>query len=241
MKTRILYLSFLALLVSKSVYAVDLTAQPFGKVNAVISSKEPNILHVKNDKITNLTAKVGAIVEDEAASDGSIIFSSLESKPFSILIETEKGYNFTLNAVPKKDISSSSVVIHNLKDKGNSINENVLNGNGWYKSYSGVIAKVFTDLINNRIPDGFVDTRNRDYDIPRELNSFFKVRKTNAWVGNGMRVVRLDITNISSNSIELNERNFWTDGVMAITFYPKVFKLPAGTRVFAYVMLKEVE
>lgn len=241
MKTKLLSLSALALLVSQAVYAVDLTAQPFGTVNANVSSKEPNIVHVKNDRITHLTAKAGAIIEDEATSDGSVAFSTLEKKPFSILIETEKGYNFTLNAVPKKEISSSSVVIHNLKDKGNELSQEVLNGKGWYNSYSGVIAKVFTDLINGRVPDGFVDTRNRDYDVPRELNGIFKVRKTEAWVGNGMRVVKLDITNVSMNEVELNERNFWTKGVMAMTFYPKVFKLPVNTRVFAYVMLKEVE
>lgn len=240
MKTKFLSLSALALLVSQA-YAVDLTAQPFGTVNANVSSKEPNIVHVKNDEITHLTAKVGAILEDEATGDGSVAFSTSEKKPFSILIETKKGYNFTLNAVPKSDISASSIVIHNLKDKGNEISEEVLNGNGWYKTYSGVIAKVFTDLINGRVPDGFVDTRNRDYDVPRELDGIFKVRKTDAWVGNGMRVVKLDITNVSSQEVELNERNFWTKGVMAINFYPKVFKLPVNTRVFAYVMLKEVE
>lgn len=241
MKTKLFSLSIIALLISQSLYAVDLTAQPFDTVNANVSSKEPNIIHVKNDRITHLTSKVGAIIEDEATSDGSVAFSTLEKKPFSILIETEKGYNFTLNAVPKSDMSSSSIVIHNLKDKGNEVSQDVLDGKGWYKTYSGVIAKIFTDLINGRVPDGFVDTRNRDYDVPRELNGIFNVRKTDAWVGNGMRVVKLDITNVSVNEIELNERNFWTKGVMAMTFYPNVSKLPVNTRVFAYVMLKEVE
>lgn len=236
-----LSLSTLALFVSQTVSAVDVTAEPFGTVNANVSSKEPNIIHVKNDRITHLTAKYGSIIEDEPTSDGSVVFSTLETKPFSILVETEKGYNFTVNALPKKDISSNSVVIHNLKDKGNDVSQEILNGKGWYKSYSGVIAKVFTDLVNNRVPDGFVETRNKQYDVPKELNSYFKVRKTDAWVGQGMRVVKLDITNISLNPIELNERNFWTQGVMSISFYPKVYRLPPNTRAFAYVMLKEVE
>lgn len=240
MKTKMLALSAFSLLVSQGVFAIDVTTNPFGTVNANVSSKEPNVIHVKNDRITHLTAKIDAIINDEAMNDGSIAFSTTETKPFSILIETEKGYSFTLNAVPK-NISSNSIVIHNLKDKGNDISESVLNGNGWYKTYSGVIAKVFTDLINDKIPDGFVETRNRAYNVPEELNGIFKVRKTEAWVGQGMRVVKLDITNISTSAVELNERNFWTKGVMAMTFYPKVFKLPINTRVFAYVMLKEVE
>lgn len=236
-----LSLSSLSLLLSQTVSAIDVTTEPFGTVNANVSSKEPNIIHVKNDKITHLTAKYGSIIDDEQTSDGSIIFSTLETKPFSVLIETEKGYNFTLNAVPKKEISSNSVVIHNLKDKGNDLSQEILNGSGWYKSYSGVIAKVFTDLSNNKVPDGFVETRNKKYDVPKELNSYFKVRKADAWVGQGMRVVKLDITNISLDPIELNERNFWTKGVMSISFSPRVYQLPPNTRVFAYVMLKEVE
>lgn len=234
-------LTLLSLLSSSYLYALDLTASPFGSVTATVSSTEPNLIHVKNDRVTHLTAKAGAILDDEATTDGSVAFSTDESKPFSILIETEKGYSFTLNATPNKNSRAASIVIHNLEDKGNPLSDEVRASSAWYKTYSGVISHILTELINNRIPDGFVETRKRKFDAPSSVKGFFNVRNTTAWAGLDMRVVKLDITNISQSEIELNERYFWNKNVMAISFYPKVSSIRPNTRVFAYVVLKEGE
>lgn len=239
MKIKNYFFIFLPCIFSNLSYGIDLTTYPFGTVNATVSSKEPNIINVKNDKITHLTSKSeGGIFEDEATEDGSVIFSTKETKTFSILVQTEKGANFIVNAQPNKNVSSRSIVIHNLSDKGNSVSEEVLNNSGFDKSYSGVISYIFKELINGNIPNGFIESRKKDFPINNDLKHILKIRNTDAWVGENIRVIKLDITNISSSEIELNERYLWAKGVMAISFYPNATVLPPNTRIFAYVMVR---
>ena len=231
----------LAILFASQVGAVDVVLKPFSSAAATVSSKEPNVINVKNDTIAAITSKNGAILNDAITTDGSVIFSTSETKPFSILIETEKGFTFTLNAAPNKNHSSASIVIHNLADKGKAVDADVMNANFSESTYSGFLSKTLTDLINQRIPNGFVESRNRNFNVSPAFNGILKVRNTEAWVGQNVRVVKLDITNVSTSEIELNERILWEQGVMAISFYPTVSKLPPNRRVFAYVLLKEVE
>jgi len=239
MKNKLIFpFSFIAITLSPQVFAIDVTANPFDSVNAMISSSEPNVLHVKNDSIKSLSAKSGAIIQDELSGDGSVVFSTTEKKPFSIVIETEKGFTFTLKAQPELKASSASVVIHNLAEKG-EVNEEALSGLSRNQSYSGLITTLLTDFINNKVPDGFVEAWRTKYDAGR-LNGL-SVKNLKAWVGQNMRVVKVEITNKTFSPIELNERYLWVKNVMAISYYPKVTVLPPNTRVYAYVVLREVE
>lgn len=241
MKKQIYPFAFIACLVANTSYGIEISAKPFGSVNATISATEPNIIHVKNDVIVSISAKAGAVIHEEQTTDGSAMFSTTETKPFSVLVETEKGFTFTLNASPSKNANSSSVVIHNLADKGSKNDEESSLSYPSTGSYSGLITHILTEIINNRIPDGFVDTWSRKYDVPDSLKSVLRVKAIDAWVGQNMRVVKLEVTNIANVELELNERYFWTKKVMAIQIDPNVSILRPNSRVFAYVMLKEVE
>lgn len=239
---KIIPITLLTLSASCSIQAAEVVTSSFGTVNAVVSSVEPNIIHVKNDVITGITTKSDAIIQQENTSNGSIIFSTEETKPFSVLIETEKGFTFNLNATPSSKAKSNPIIISNLSDKGSSKDhENEIESFTSYSSYSGLLTNILTEIINERIPNGFVETSKTKFEINKELNAFFKVKNTHAWVGRGMRIVKLDITNVSPNRIELNERYLWNKNVMAISYYPGVSVFPPNTRVYAYVILKEVE
>lgn len=239
MKNRKTILPLLTLL-SFNVLANDISLTPFGSANTVISSKEPNVISVRNDVVKALTSKDGAILDDTNTSDGSIVFSTLESKPFSIVVETEKGFIFTINVTPNKSRNSTSTVIHNLADKGDN-NIDIAGSNSVNTSYSGVIAQIISDLLNGNTPNGFVETRKRSFSPSSTLKNSLIIRNTEAWVGRNMRVVKLDITNKTKEDIELNERILWEKNVMGISFYPSVSILPPNRRVFAYIVLKEVE
>lgn len=242
MKNKYYALSLFALLcAAQSANAMDIALKPFASTNATVSSKEPNVIHVKNDTIAAVTAKNGAILNDAITTDGSVVFSTAETKTFSILVETEKGFTFTVNATPNKSHNAASIVIHNLADKGKELDADLMALGGGESSYSGLIAQVLTELINQRIPNGFVETRKRDFDVSPALKGTLVIRNTDAWVGQDMRIVKLDITNVSMSEIELNERILWNNGVMAISFDPAARTLPPNRRVFAYVVLKEVE
>ena len=234
MKNKKLKIALLMALFSQAAYSVDVVLKPFGSTNATVSSKEPNIINVKNDTIVGITSKSGAILNDAITTDGSVIFSTSETKPFSILVETEKGFNFTVNATPNKKNNAASIIIYNLAEKGKSQDADSTLLNASDNSYSGMISRVLTELINHKVPDGFVETRKRDFAVPPTLKGVFTIRNTDAWVGE-------DMTNISQSEIELNERILWNNGVMAISFDPAATSLPPNRKVFAYVVLKEVE
>ncbi|MFC1040035.1 type-F conjugative transfer system secretin TraK [Pasteurella multocida] len=229
----------LSTLLSYNAIALDLISKPFGTVYSTISSTEPNIVHVKNDSIVGISSKSGAIIQDSTIGDGSVMFSTKENKPFSILIETEKGYTFTLKATPKQT-SSMSIVINNFDDKGSS-NESVQQILNYPQTYSGFISYVFTEILNKRLPNGFIESSNKSYQIDKSMQAYFKVKNTEAWVGQNVRVVKIEIKNISKTEFELNERYFWNKNVMAITFDPKTLNLYPQSTVYAYVMLREVE
>ncbi|TNH04040.1 hypothetical protein FHQ26_00605 [Testudinibacter sp. TR-2022] len=220
--------------------AVDVTANPFGSVNVSVSSKEPNVIHIKNDIITAATANGGALIQDNVLSDGSLIFSTNEINPFSIIIETEKGFTFTARATPKKDLSSTSLIIHNLADKGNKVEGGDIISSG-YSSYSNWITSTITNLVNGNVPDGFVDTSNRKYTVDKSLLSFFKISADKAWVNPEVRVIKLDIVNVSNKNLELNERYFWDKKVMAITFSPQLTMISPKSKMSVYIMFKEVK
>lgn len=241
MKNKKLKIALLMALFSQAAYSVDVVLKHFGSTNATVSSKEPNIINVKNDTIVRITSKIGAILNDAITANGSVIFSTSETKPFSILVETEKGFNFTVNATPNKTHNAASIIIYNLDEKGKSQDADSTLLNASDNSYSGMISKVLTELINHKVPDGFVETRKRDFAVPPTLKGVLTIRNTDAWVGEDMRIVKLDITNISQSEIELNERILWNNGVMAISFDPAATSLPPNRKVFAYVVLKEVE
>ncbi|NNH97768.1 TraK domain-containing protein [Pasteurella multocida] len=230
----------LSTLLSSNAIALDLVSKPFGTVYSTISSTEPNVVHVKNDAIVGISSKSGAIIQDSTIGDGSVIFSTKESKPFSILIETEKGHTFTLKATPKQT-SSTSIVINNFDDKGSSSNEAIQQALSYPQTYSGFISHVFTEILNKRLPNGFIESSNKSFQIDKSMQAYFKVKNTEAWVGQNVRVVKLEIKNISKTEFELNERYFWNKNVMAITFDPKTLNLYPQSTVYAYVMLREVE
>lgn len=239
MKNKYYVLPLLVALFSNSANAIDVMLKPFGSTAATVSNKEPNVINVKNDTIAAINSKNGAIINDAITTDGSVIFSTSETKPFSILVETEKGFTFTVNAAPNKNHGSASIIIHNLAEKGN-LDSNELS-NISENTYSGFISKLLTEVINERVPNGFVETRNRSFNVSPDFKGILKTQNLEAWVGQNIRIVKLAITNVSNNEIELNERILWNKNVMAISFYPSVSKLQPNYRVFAYVLLKEVE
>lgn len=239
MKNKYCLLSLLVALLSNSANAIDVMLKPFDSTTATVSSKEPNVINVKNDTIAAINSKNGAIINDAITTDGSVIFSTSETKPFSILVETEKGFTFTVNAAPNKNHGSASIIIHNLAEKGN-LDSNELS-NISENTYSGFISKLLTEVINERVPNGFVETRNRSFNVSPDFKGILKTQNLEALVGQNIRIVKLAITNVSNNEIELNERILWNKNVMAISFYPSVSKLQPNYRVFAYVLLKEVE
>ena len=222
----------LALLSCSNVFAQDFSfsVENYGNISARVSSIEPNVIQVKNDVITAITSKDGAISQDNNTSTGGVIFSTREDKKFSIIVETEKGASFTVNAVPSKKQSSTTILINGIIPNKSS---SAVSHSSSNSSYGNQIVKLMQAFMNDKVPDSFEETSENWKDI--SLNPYFRISVNKAWQSDGIKVIKLLVNNITNGSIELNERYFWQKNVIAIAYYPNLIDLPPKKSVYVYI------
>lgn len=227
----------LTLLSCSNVFAQDysFSVENYGNVSVRVSATEPNVIQVKNDVITSITSKDGAISQDNNTSTGGVIFSTIEDKKFSIIVETEKGASFTINAVPSKKQSSATILINGIiPNKSVTVSHSSSNS-----SYGNQIVKLMQAFMNDRVPDSFEEASVSWKDI--SLNPYFSISVNKAWQSDGIKVIRLLANNITNSSLELNERYFWQKNVIAIAYYPNLIDLPPRKSVYVYIFLQDKE
>lgn len=220
---------------SGSVLADSISIDPMQKISTQISTEEPNVIAVYNDKIVSMTSNSGLILSSKKTADGKIIFTTKSKKPFNVVVETETGFTFTINVKPSAGYSGASLVVYNKQAKGNSeataFEENSL-------SYSGLITKTLTQFVNGKVPGGFIETRHANIQLPAAVTQYLNVQGVNSWNSASFVVSKYRVKNVSSGTIELNERYLWTPGVIAVSFSPNLTVLNPGAGVDAYIVTK---
>ncbi|STZ74986.1 conjugal transfer protein TraK [Klebsiella pneumoniae subsp. ozaenae] len=111
----------LALLISASlisgyVFADSITVNSFATISTGVSNNNPNSITVPDDRITSLQSTQGVLTAREATANGSVVFSTLATKPFTMFVQTESGFSFTVNATPRKQ-QGMSLVVNNKEVK----------------------------------------------------------------------------------------------------------------------------
>lgn len=222
------------LFLSTSVLAGSFSIDPMQKITTSVSTNEPNVIAVHNDKITSMTANSGAILSSNKTIDGKVVFTTSAKKNFDVVIETETGFTFTVTYQPTKNSSSPTIIFNKMakgSDKAISYEEDS-------QSYSNLITKSLTMIVNNKIPVGFVETRNTSISLPKGITEYLDVKGVNSWNGFNIKIQKVSVKNKSLNTIELNERYLWFKNVMAISFVPNVLHLPPNYTVDAYIVIR---
>lgn len=228
-------LLILAALFSGYTLADSVTINSFSTISAGISNNNPNSITVPDDRITSLQSTQGVLTAREATANGSVVFSTLATKPFTLFVQTESGFSFTVNATPRKQ-QGLSLVVNNKEVKGT---EDAAAWEGAQNTYSSLITTLISKFINNDIPQGYVYSKNTDLQISPSVQSFFNIRPVTAWRGDKLRIVRIELTSLSSSRVELNERWFWQEGVMAVSFWPRMDAVSPGGKVSAIILMRE--
>ncbi|HHD7809801.1 TPA: type-F conjugative transfer system secretin TraK, partial [Klebsiella pneumoniae] len=191
-----------ASLISGYVSADSITVNSFATISTGVSNNNPNSITVPDDRITSLQSTQGVLTAREATANGSVVFSTLATKPFTMFVQTESGFSFTVNATPRKQ-QGMSLVVNNKEVKGT---EDATTWEGSQNTYSALITGLISRFINNDKPQGFVFSKNTDVQLSPSVQSYFNVRPVTAWRGDKLRIIRLELTSRSSSRLELNER-----------------------------------
>lgn len=219
-------------------FGESISIEPMQKFDVLVSTVEPNVIAVSNDKIISVTANSGYILSNNKTADGKIIFTTTATKKFNIVIETETGLTFTVIANPSKSYDGASLTVYNKHAVGTNEAIDTLEDN---TSYTGQITHILTTIINGKRPTGFIETKSADIQLPLNITQYLKVDGVNSWNGESVKVQAFKVTNISGKDIELNERYLWNSNVIAISFYPNLTVLKSQSSVTAYVVKKGVK
>lgn len=229
-------LFFSCLLLSASVLAESLTVTPNSVVRLTVSNREPNVIAVMNDRIVEANSAAGKLADKKATDSGALIFTTDETTPFSLYIETEKGFGFTVNAMPAKKSQGINVSVMNAEAKADASAEE------WEKtsdSYSQFITRTFTAAMNDNIPTGFVRNGRVNVNWSYAALNSFRFRDSVSFQGKQFRLLRVNIENKTTQPIQLNERVFWVPQTMAIAFNPTVNTLRPHEQVTLFLLIKE--
>lgn len=222
-----LLISALALLTAFGARAEQLTLNPGARVNAAVSNTNPNYLRVNDDRILSVQAAQGVLSAKSPTPDGAVVFSTLTDKPFTMFVQTASGFAFSVQATPGKR-AGLSLTVDNREVKGT---EEAREYEQKQDTYSALISGLVGRFITNRKPAGYVLSKNTDVPVSESVKSAFALRPVTAWQGDRVRIVRTDITSLSSQRIRLSERYFWSPGVMAVAFHPQLDVLEPGAKV----------
>lgn len=234
MKKLLFCLSFI--LISTSGWAETLTVTPHSVVRLMVSNREPNVIAVMNDRIVEANSAAGKLADKKATDSGALIFTTEETMPFSLYIETEKGFGFTVNAIPIKKSQGINISVMNTEAKSDASAEE------WGKtsdSYSQFITRTFTAAMNDNIPTGFVKNGRVNVNWQDAALNNFRFRDSVSFQGKQFRLLRVNIENKTTQPIQLNERVFWVPQTIVIAFNPTVNTLRPHEQVTLFLLIKE--
>lgn len=66
-----------------------------------MSNTDPNLFTVPGDRITAINSLDGGLTNQEQTDSGGAILATVSKKPFTFIVETERGLNFSIRAVPR--------------------------------------------------------------------------------------------------------------------------------------------
>ncbi|QGY32538.1 TraK domain-containing protein [Pantoea cypripedii] len=219
--------SILLLLVSCIAQAQQMTLHSGTRITAEVSNTDPNAIRVSDDRIVSLQATQGVLSSKTPTPDGGVVFSTLAQQPFTLFIQTASGFSFSMQARPGKR-PGLSLTVDNPEVRGTERARQFEQRQG---SYSGLISDLVSRFIRNQKPDGYVLTKNTQVPVSDAVAVAFTLQPVTAWQGDQLRIVRTDVTSRSSLPLRLSERYFWSPGVMAVSFHPRLDVIAPGKTV----------
>ncbi|PVZ84216.1 type-F conjugative transfer system secretin TraK [Serratia sp. S1B] len=199
-----------------------------GQANVGLSNTDPNLFTVPGDRIVAMNSVNGGLTQQEKTESGGVIVSTMSKEPFTFIIETERGQNFSIRAVPRSGAGRTFQLVGELTRTSEA-------AKSWEQGqpYEKMLVSLNKALMENHVPDGFsvIPVTNEKLNVPYGLKSTAE----KVWIGYNISVVKFTIINTGTSRISVNERDFWEPNTRSIMFSRPTDQIIGGGRTEIYI------
>ncbi|MDM9306711.1 type-F conjugative transfer system secretin TraK, partial [Klebsiella quasipneumoniae] len=161
-----------------------------GQANIAVSNTDPNLFTVPGDRITAINSLDGGLTNQEQTDSGGAILATVSKKPFTFIVETERGLNFSIRAVPRAGVGRTIQLVSELVGTPGP-------AKSWEESspYEGILVSLNRAVRQGQIPDEYqaVPVTSESLQVPAGL----RATAEKVWTGHHLKVVRYSLENIS--------------------------------------------
>ncbi len=199
-----------------------------GQANIAVSNTDPNLFTVPGDRITAINSLDGGLTNQEQTDSGGAILATVSKKPFTFIVETERGLNFSICAVPRAGVGRTIQLVSELSGTPGP-------ARAWEESnpYESVLVTLNRAVRQGSVPGDYqaVPVTSETLAVPAGL----RATAEKVWTGHHLKVVRYSLDNVSLSPRMVRESDFWQPGTRAVMLSTPAGPLTAGGRMQVWV------
>lgn len=199
-----------------------------GQANITISNTDPNLFSVAGDRVVAINSLDGELTRQEQTANGGVIIATLHQKSFTFVVETERGLNFSIRAVPRAGAGRTIQLVSELRGTGEATK-------AWEESapYHILLVELNRGVRTEKLPGAYqtVPVTEEKLPVPPGLQGTAE----KVWVGHHLKIVRYTVANLLPDALSIKESDFWQPGTRAIMFTEPANHIPGGGRMQLYV------
>lgn len=199
-----------------------------GQANIAVSNTDPNLFTVPGDRITAINSLDAGLTNQEQTDSGGAILATLSKKPFTFIVETERGLNFSIRAVPRAGVGRTIQLVSELSGTPGP-------ARAWEESnpYESVLVALNRAVRQGSVPGDYqsVPVTSETLAVPAGL----RATAERVWTGHHLKVVRYSLDNVSLSPRMVRESDFWQPGTRAVMLSTPAGPLTAGGRMQVWI------
>lgn len=157
-----------------------------GQANIAVSNTDPNLFTVPGDRITAINSLDGGLTNQEQTDSGGAVLATVSKKPFTFIVETERGLNFSIRAVPRAGVGRTIQLVSELTGTPGP-------AKSWEEStpYVTLLVTLNRAMRQGGVPEEYqsIPATNETLSVP------FGLRATadKVWTGHHLKIVRYSV------------------------------------------------
>lgn len=203
-----------------------------GQANIAISNTDPNLFTVPGDRITAINSLDGGLTNQEQTESGGAILATVSKKPFTFIVETERGMNFSIRAVPREGGGRTIQLVSELTGTPGP-------AKAWEESspYESVLVALNKAVRQSRVPGEYQSLPVTSETL--RVSGGLRASAERVWTGHHLKVVRYRLDNLSASTQMVRESDFWQPGTRAIMLSNPAGPLIGGGSMQVWVTTSE--
>lgn len=200
-----------------------------GQASIAVSNTSPNLFTVPGDRIIAVNSMDGELTNNEQTASGGVVLATLNKKPFTVVLETERGLNLSIQAVPRPGAGRTVQLVSDLRGTGEE-------AGAWETAtpYESLLVSVSQAVRGGTLPA-------RWYQVPVTKETLrvatgLSARADAVWTGNHLKMVRFAVENQTPEAVNVRESDFWQPGTRAVMFAQPVSQILSGARLDIWVI-----